>query len=67
MQHCVEDDAGGPYINPAVHLIVLGLGEAFGGHVGETASVEVLLGEEADGAGYSEVDDLDLVLFGVGE
>jgi hypothetical protein len=58
-QHAVEDDSSRPDVQPPVEFLVLGVDEALGRHVGETAGVEVLPLEGADGPGDAEVDDLD--------
>jgi hypothetical protein len=65
MQHAVEYNSDCPHIDASINFIIFVVGEAFGSHVGETAGIEILLGEEGDGSGYSKIDYFYFLLFGV--
>lgn len=67
MKHAVEDDTAGPNIDSSINFIILLICEALRSHVGEAASIQVLLGEEVDGSSDAEVDNFYFFLLAVDE
>ncbi len=65
VKESIKYNSTSPYINAAIDFVVLLVGKALRGHVGETASVKVFLGEEVNGPSNSEVNDLHLLLLAV--